>query len=87
MFEAVFSISDEAWMANEVALHQRRRGKLTGPWTPAEMYYRSWKALTCLKHGLSVLVDDDLATCQEGCDKHAIKLVHPDAFVHPHPFG
>lgn len=87
MFQTVFSISDAAWMENEMALLQRRRGTLTGPWTPPEIYYRSWKALTCLKHRLSVLVDDDLVTCQAGCDEHAIKLVHPEAFAHPNPFA
>lgn len=40
--------------------------------------YQEWKGRVCAEHGITVLVDDDTANVQRGCDQHGIAHVNPD---------
>lgn len=40
--------------------------------------YLHWKGEACLKHGLSILVDDMRDLVLPGCTTHGIEYLHPD---------
>lgn len=78
-FDDVFNISDRAWEGQETNRVDRMTGKLEGPPTPWELYYRHWKGLVCKLRNLQVMIDDRPYDVVPGCEKYGIAFVHPDS--------
>ena len=49
--QAIYNIKNSAW--EEDARRLRKMGHLSGPLTPAEIYYRTFKGKTCKKYGFT----------------------------------
>lgn len=73
-FAGFLNIGDAAWAKWNADASMRGLGLLTGPPTPAELYFVTWKGMICRKRGLTVLVDDDIGNTVPGCRKHGIRL-------------
>ena len=77
VFKNIFHIDEDAWMKNDICLINRNVGRLKGPLTEPEIYYKTWKGLVCSEHGIPILIDDDIPNTILGCEKYSIKLVDP----------
>ena len=77
-FAGVENISDLAWDGFMQVHRQRKLGRYTGPATPGEDYFVAWKAMTCDKLRLPILIDDKTELVLPGCLKHGITYLHPD---------
>jgi len=74
-FRGYFNVPDDLWFNWNMDQIKRERGIITGRPTEAETLYGLWKGYICRKHGLSVLIDDDLISTVPGCKKYKIKLM------------
>lgn len=71
-FAGVLSIPPEMWSRYTLIEHSAADDH------PDIVNYVEWKGKTCVQHGITVLVDDDVKRTLEGCTKHGIMHVHPD---------
>jgi hypothetical protein len=81
VFVKILSVDPDVWYAHATAEMQRRSGILKGPLTDAELLYREWKGLVCRQHGIPVMIDDNAEHVVPGCERYAVKYVHPDEFM------
>lgn len=82
-FAGMINISNRAYEAFSRDNDARVDGlkPLTGPLTPAELYYVNWKGRMAAQHGLTALVDDRTEQVAAGCQTYGITLFHPADFL------
>lgn len=79
-FAGVVNIDDAIVQAFRRINQHRTSGHYTGPLSPAEALYRSWKGRMCAQWGATILIDDMTEYVALGCTLHGIELLHPNRF-------
>ncbi len=74
-FEYVINFDDERYLRYYFIQRARAAHRFSGPLTPDEIYYRTWKGMVCKQHNIQVIVDDKPEDVLPGCYQYGISFI------------